>query len=109
MPPPPLDPPTTVTDPTTVVTPVPAPVEEDEEEDRGTRPGLLIFLALLLLLVLGLAAYLLPKMFASPNDPVQVPDLTGMTEQKARTTLGDAGLQVGTIDRTFDNNVRPTG
>ena len=106
VPPPPLEPPATVTDPTTVVAPVPVPVEEDEEEDRGTRPGLLIFLALILLLVLGLAAYLLPKMFASPNDSVQVPDLSGMTEQKARTTLGDAGLQVGTIDRTFDNNVK---
>ena len=106
VPPPPLDPPTTVTDPTTVVSPVPLPVEEPEEDDRGTRPGLLIFLALLLLLVLGLAAYLLPKMFASPNDTVPVPDLSGMTEQKARAALGDAGLEVGTIDHAFDNSVK---
>ncbi len=104
-PPPPLEPPTTVTDPTAVVAPVPLPVEE-EDDDRGTRPGLLIFLALLLLLVLGLAAYLLPKMFASPNDQVQVPDLSGMTEQKARSTLGDAGLDVGSVDRAFDNTVK---
>jgi serine/threonine-protein kinase len=104
-PPPPPEPPTTVTDPTAVVAPVPLPVEE-EDDDRGTRPGLLIFLALLLLLVLGLAAYLLPKMFASPNDQVQVPDLSGMTEQKARTALGDAGLAVGSVDQAFDNNVR---
>jgi serine/threonine protein kinase len=104
--PPPVEPPTTVTDPTTVVSPVPPPVEEPEEDERGTRPGLLIFLALLLLLILGLAAYLLPKMFASPNDTVQVPDLSGMTEQNARTTLGDAGLEVGSIDRAFDNSVK---
>ena len=104
--PPPLDPPTTVTDPTTVVSPVPVPLEEPEEEERGTRPGLLIFLALLLLLVLGLAAYLLPKMFASPNDTVPVPDLSGMTEQNARAALGDAGLEVGSIDRAFDNSVK---
>jgi serine/threonine-protein kinase len=107
VPPPPLvEPPTTVTNPTSVVAPVPPVEQYDEEEDRGTRPGLLIFLALLLLLVLGLAAYLLPKMFASPNDQSTVPDLSGMTEQKARTAIGDAGLQVGTIDRTFDNNVK---
>ena len=104
--PPPIDPPTTVTDPTTVVSPVPLPVEEPEEEERGTRPGLLIFLALLLLVVLGLAAYLLPKMFASPNDTVPVPDLSGMTEQNARATLGDAGLEVGSIDHAFDNSVK---
>jgi beta-lactam-binding protein with PASTA domain len=105
-PPPPLEPPTTITPPTTVVTPVPPPVEEEPDEDRGTRPGLLIFLALLLLLVLGLAAYLLPKMFASPNDQVSVPDLSGMTEQNARAALGDAGLEVGNIDRAFDNTVK---
>ena len=35
-----------------------------------------------------------------------MPDLAGMTEQKARATLGDAGLEVGTIDRTFDNTVK---
>ncbi len=104
--PPPLEPPTPVPDPTTVVSPVPLPIEEPEEDERGTRPGLLIFLALLLLLILGLAAYLLPKMFASPNDTVQVPDLSGMTEQNARTALGDAGLEVGSIDRAFDNSVK---
>jgi len=105
-PPPPVEPPTTVTQPTPVVTPVPPPLADADEDDHGPRPGLLIFLALLLLLVLGLAAYLLPKMFASPNDQVSVPDLSGMTEQKARTTLGDAGLEVGSIDRSFDNSVK---
>jgi eukaryotic-like serine/threonine-protein kinase len=79
-PPPPVDPPTTVTNPTTVVTPVPPPTTEPvEDEGRGTRPGLLVFLGLLLVIVLGLAAYLLPKMFASPSDQVQVPRLAGLT------------------------------
>ena len=45
-------------------------------------------------------------MFASPDDQVSVPDLAGMTEQKARAALGDAGLEVGTVDRAFDNNVK---
>ena len=32
------------------------------------------------MIVLGLAAYLLPKMFASPTDQVQVPRLAGLKE-----------------------------
>jgi serine/threonine-protein kinase len=102
-PPPMVEPPTTVTSPTAMVTPVPAP--EPEEEDRGTRPGLLAFLAILLVIVLGLAAYLLPKMFASPNDQVQVPRLAGLTDSQARAKLADAGLEVGTPDHDYSSNV----
>jgi len=102
VPPPPLDPPTD-TSPTAVVAPVP-PLEEDEEE-RGTRPGLLVFLAILLVIVLGLAAYLLPKMFASPGDQVQVPQLAGKTQDQARAALGDAGLTVGPVTREFSSKV----
>jgi beta-lactam-binding protein with PASTA domain/predicted Ser/Thr protein kinase len=105
-PPPPVEPPTTVTNPTTVVTPVPPPVEpEEEDEGRGTRPGLLVFLAILLVIVLGLAAYLLPKMFASPTDQVQVPRLAGLTADQARAKLADAGLVAGKPDYAFNNNV----
>jgi eukaryotic-like serine/threonine-protein kinase len=105
-PPPPVDPPTTVTNPTTVVTPVPPPpVEDDDDRHRGTRPGLLVFLAILLVIVLGLAAYLLPKMFASPSDQVQVPRLTGLTADQARAKLADAGLVAGKPSYDFNNNV----
>ncbi len=104
-PPPPIEPPTTVTNPTSVVTPVPPPQEVYEEEDRGTRPGLLVFLALLLVIVLGLAAYLLPKMFASPSDQVQVPRLAGLTADQARAKLADAGLVAGKPDYGFSSKV----
>jgi eukaryotic-like serine/threonine-protein kinase len=105
-PPPPVDPPTTVTNPTTVVTPVPPPPTEPvEDEGRGTRPGLLVFLGLLLVIVLGLAAYLLPKMFASPSDQVQVPRLAGLTADQARAKLADAGLVAGKPNYDFANNV----
>jgi serine/threonine-protein kinase len=105
-PPPPVEPPTTVTNPTTVVTPVPLPLEEPVEDDhRGTRPGLLVFLGLLLVIVLGLAAYLLPKMFASPSDQVQVPRLAGLTADQARAKLADAGLVAGKPNYDFANNV----
>jgi serine/threonine protein kinase/beta-lactam-binding protein with PASTA domain len=104
--PPPIDPPTTVTDPTAVVAPVPPPEDEDEEDDRrGTRPGLLVFLGILLVIVLGLAAYLLPKMFASPSDQVQVPRLAGLTADQARAKLADAGLVAGKPDYDFSNSV----
>jgi serine/threonine-protein kinase len=104
-PPPPVDPPTTVTNPTAVVAPVPPEEEVEEEDHRGTRPGLLVFLGLLLVIVLGLAAYLLPKMFASPSDQVQVPRLAGLTADQARAKLADAGLVAGKPDYAFSNNV----
>jgi serine/threonine-protein kinase len=104
-PPLPVEAPTTVTNPTTVVTPVPPPVEE-EDDDRGTRPGLLVFLAILLVIVLGLAAYLLPKMFASPTDQVQVPRLAGLTLDQARTKIGQAGLVVGKSDYAYSAKVK---
>jgi serine/threonine-protein kinase len=104
-PPPLVEPPTTITQPTAVVTPVPPPVQE-EDDDRGTRPGLLVFLAILLVIVLGLAAYLLPKMFASPTDQVQVPRLAGLTLDQARTKIGAAGLVVGKPDYAYSAKVK---
>src|SRR5262249_27786256 len=54
VPPPLVEPPTTVTQPAPVVTPMPPPPQEEyEPEDRGTRPGLLVFLAILLVIILG--------------------------------------------------------
>ena len=103
-PPPPVDPPTSVTNPTAVVSPVPPP-QADDEDERGPRPGLLVFLALLLLVVLGLAAYLLPKMFASPSDQVQVPQLSGLTENQARAKIADAGLTVGAVEHAYSSTV----
>ncbi len=94
----PIEQPTTITPATAMVsTPVTPPQPQpayDDRDDRGARPGLLIFLALLLLIVLGLAAYFLPKMFASPNNQVQVPKVIGLGIDKARTTIGDANLSV---------------
>ncbi len=97
-PPLPVESPMTTTTRTSVVPPVPMPVPlpvaDDVEDERGSRPGLLIFLALLLLVVLGLAAYFLPKMFESPNNQVQVPRVIGMSITKARHTIGAAKLAV---------------
>ena len=64
-----------------------------------------MFLGIVLLIVLGLAAYLLPKMFASPSDQVQVPRLAGLSETQARAKLADVGLKVGTPDHAYSSKV----
>ena len=66
----PVEPPTTVTqaDRGGLAGPAPAGRSRTSRRTAAPGPGLLVFLAILLLIVLGLAAYLLPKMFASPND-----------------------------------------
>jgi serine/threonine-protein kinase len=106
-PPPPLEPVTTVVSrPPAPVTPVaPPPQEEYEPEERGTRPGLLVFLGILLVIVLGLAAYLLPKMFASPSDQVNVPRVIGLTQDQARAKLADAGFTVGAPKYGYSSKV----
>lgn len=37
--------------------------------------------------------------------PVEVPDVRGMTEDEARSTLEDAGLKVGTVTEDFDSGI----
>ena len=88
-------------DPTTVA---PAPV--DDEEDRRGRGALLFLLGFLVVALIAGAAYLLPKMFESPDDRVQVPDLIGLTENQARAEIGRAGLAVGEVTYRTDPDGR---
>ncbi|MBB6627907.1 Stk1 family PASTA domain-containing Ser/Thr kinase [Nocardioides sp. KIGAM211] len=87
-------------DATSVRTPV-----YDEDEDRS-RAGLWVVLGLLVLLLIGGAAYLLPRMFDSAPDQVQVPSIVGLTEKQARAAIGDAGLSVGTVDPQNSDTVK---
>ncbi len=81
------------------------PVVEPDDDDGGSRTGLLVFLgALLVALIVG-AAFLLPRLFEDTPDQVQVPDLLGMTEQQARAAIGDAGLSVGQPEYVADPDV----
>jgi serine/threonine-protein kinase len=60
------------------------------------------------LIVLGLAAYLLPKMFANPDDQqIQVPRLAGLTVDQARAKIVDAGFAVGNVERAYSQKVKP--
>ncbi len=77
-----------------------------QDDDQGrSRTGLLWLLGLLLLLLIGGAAYLLPRMFESPPEQTRVPDVIGMKEKAARTALGDAGFRVD-VDYRPDSEVR---
>ena len=78
-----------------------APAAADEPESGG-RAALLFLLGILIVGLIGGAAYLLPKMFESPDDRTQVPDLIGLTEDQARAEIGSAGLAVGDVTYRTD-------
>jgi len=81
--------------------PAAAPAARDDDEDqRGSRAGLWFLLGLLLVLLIGGAAYLLPGMFESPPEQERVPDVIGMREDAARADLGAAGFSVQVEYRT---------
>ncbi len=91
-----------VTDSTALRTPT---AQEDDDEGSRSRTGLWILLGLLLVLLIGGAAYLLPQMFESPPEQDRVPNVIEMPEDEARTTLGAAGFEVE-VDYRNDDNVR---
>jgi serine/threonine protein kinase/beta-lactam-binding protein with PASTA domain len=67
----------------------PAPPYDDEPQ---TRTGLIVFLAVLLLAVIGAAAFFLPKLMESPAEKVQVPNLVNLPQQLAEQKLVALGL-----------------
>ena len=86
-------------DTSTAVRPTVPPVDEDEEDwdrDRGGPRVLVLVLLVLLILALIAGAWiaLRSNLFESAPDQVQVPNLIGMTEEQARSAIGDAGLSV---------------
>ena len=102
----PPPPPPTTTIPASA-TAVGAPLPDDEEEDdTRSRKVLYVLLGLLLLGLIGAAAYLLPQMFESPPEQVRVPDLIGLTRDEARAEIGNAGLAVGDEEFREDPEVR---
>jgi eukaryotic-like serine/threonine-protein kinase len=94
-----------VSPPTTDTTQGQPPVPPDEEDEGRRRTGLVIALGLLVIALIALAAYLLPRMFETAPEQVQVPNLIGLTEQRARAEIGDAGLRVGRVDFQADPEV----
>jgi eukaryotic-like serine/threonine-protein kinase len=77
----------------------PAAYEEYQEPEGPSRPpvGLIIGLIILVLALIALAAFGLPKLFNNGPDQKAVPDLVGKSEQQARDTLAADGFQIGQV------------
>ncbi|MCW2795608.1 Stk1 family PASTA domain-containing Ser/Thr kinase [Nocardioides sp.] len=73
------------------------PLPYAQDDDPRRRTGLWVALGILVLLLVAGAAYLMPRMFESPPQQVQVPQLIGKSENAARSLIGDAGLAVGGV------------
>ncbi len=75
-------------------------IEDDEGEQRATSPWLWVT-AVLAILILALAAFLLTRFLggpsASPAPQVVVPNLVGLTFDAARAAAEDAGLAVAQV------------
>ena len=94
-------------DPTPTVTrAAAAPAYEDEDR---TNTGLIVVLSLLLVGLIVAAVIFLPRMFESPPDQVQVPNLIRKTEEQARSALGDLGLGAGRELRPQRRHARGKG
>jgi len=81
----------------------------DDEEPGGTGPWLWLS-ALLELLILGLAGFLVFKLLSAPNTPaaqVTVPDFTGKTFTEAQTLASSLNLQV--VESAFATSDQPIG
>ncbi|HEY3015890.1 MAG TPA: Stk1 family PASTA domain-containing Ser/Thr kinase [Nocardioides sp.] len=97
---------------TAYITPTPEPsalplTEYDDDEEGGSRTGLVIFLGVLLVALIAAAAYFLPKLMESPPDQVQVPNLVDMKKADAEKALEDKGLTVKEefrVDETVTKN-----
>ena len=83
-----------------------APAVAEDEPDRQGRGALLFLLGFLIVALIAGAAYVLPKMFESPAERTQVPDLIGMSEEQARAEIGNAGLAVGAVTSRADPDGR---
>ncbi|HWM72108.1 MAG TPA: PASTA domain-containing protein, partial [Nocardioides sp.] len=102
-PPPPVDQPTTVVAPTPAETPQLPPEDEDEPRNRWL---LWVVLGALVIALVAAAYFLWPKLFEEAPTQEQVPSLVNLTEEEARSSIGDAGLSVGDIEREASDTVR---
>jgi eukaryotic-like serine/threonine-protein kinase len=99
---------------TAVVPPTPGPTDtqvrpaadaSEEEGDRRNKALLWVVLGALVIALVAAAFLLWPRLFEEAPVQEQVPDVVGLTEERARTEIGDAGLSVGTVDHEASDDV----
>jgi eukaryotic-like serine/threonine-protein kinase len=83
-----------------------APVFDADEPDHDRRRAIWLWgLGFLILALLAGGAVFLNSLSEDPPEKVRVPILVRLTEQEARAAIGDAGLEVGEIERKADEDV----
>jgi serine/threonine-protein kinase len=89
----------------------PPPVDRTGEhralapDEHRRRNGPLVLLGLVLLALILLAVFLGPKLLKGAADTVDVPDLSGMTQQQAAQALSDKGLSLGKVTQVTSRDV----
>lgn len=73
---------------------------EEEAEPRGRGPGWYVAIALIILGLFALLAWLIASNFLDRGARVEVPDVVGMDVDRATRILEDEGLAVDTEERT---------
>ncbi len=86
-------------------TAVRAPLPPARGDDRRSRVGLWVVLGLLIAAIVATAYVVWPKLFDTTPPDVRVPNLTRMSEEDARKTIGDEGFQVGTVSVRNDDAI----
>jgi beta-lactam-binding protein with PASTA domain/predicted Ser/Thr protein kinase len=87
---------------TEVRTPVPPP----DDDDRRNRALLWVVLGALVIALVAAAYILWPRLFEESPQQEQVPDVVNLTEDDARTAIGEAGLEVGDVEREASDTVK---
>lgn len=79
--------------------------QDDDEEPERKRRWPLVLLLLALLAAIVAALLLIPRLADPGTEQVTVPSVTGMTRQQAERTIAQAGLEVGEVTRSENEQV----
>lgn len=77
----------------------------DRDSDRRSRATLWVLLGVLVAALIGTAFFVLPRLFDNTPPPVRVPNVVRMSEDDARSAIGKAGFEVGTVSVRNDDTI----
>ncbi|GAA3541003.1 Stk1 family PASTA domain-containing Ser/Thr kinase [Nocardioides daeguensis] len=81
------------------------PLPPDRDSDRRSRTTLWVLLGVLVAALIGTAFFVLPRLFDNTPPDVRVPNVVRMTEDDARSAIGKAGFEVGTVSVRNDDTI----